>query len=158
MRIGLTGTKTGMTAAQKKSVKKILLSFAEMVTSSGKGLVHMQLHHGDCVGADADFHQIGLDIGVPRIVIHPPVNDKYRAWCDKIESGETIVVLEKEYEYLTRNKHIVDAGLTLMIGTPKGFGEELRSGTWHAIRYTKKQKVPLAIVWPDGKIKFHYEP
>lgn len=158
MKIGFTGTKEGMTELQKKTVCEIILSFANITTSSGKGLIHIELHHGDCVGADEDFHRIGLKLGVPRIVIHPPTNSKYRAHCDKIDSGDTIVVVEKEYSYLTRNKHIVDAGLTVMIGTPKAEYEELRSGTWHAIRYTRKQHEPLVIVYPNGTTFFDYAP
>lgn len=158
MKLGFTGTKEGMTSAQKKSVYDVIRSFANVTTSSGKGLIHMELHHGDCIGADEDFHRIGLDLGVPRIVIHPPLIPKYRAYCDKIDSGDTLVIVEKEYAYLTRNHHIVDAGLTVMVGTPKAEHEELRSGTWSAIRYAQKQHVPLVIVYPNGVTKFDFKP
>jgi hypothetical protein len=39
-----------------------------------------------------------------------------------------------------------------MISAPAGISEELRSGTWTTIRYTRKMKIPLSIVWPDGYI------
>jgi hypothetical protein len=42
-----------------------------------------------------------------------------------------------------------------MVATPRGFKEELRSGTWATIRYTIKMKKLLTIIWPDGTIKVH---
>ena len=40
-----------------------------------------------------------------------------------------------------------------LIGTPKGFCEELRSGTWSTIRYARKKGMEITIVYPDGSVK-----
>ena len=38
-----------------------------------------ELHHGDAMGADAFAHQIAVSLGM-RIVVHPPENNRYRAF------------------------------------------------------------------------------
>ena len=35
-----------------------------------------EVHHGDCIGADASFHNIAKE-SRKRIVIHPPENDGF---------------------------------------------------------------------------------
>lgn len=50
-----------------------------------------------------------------------------------------------------RNHDIVDA-TEWLIATPKKF-EEIRSGTWATVRYAKKVKKPVTIIWPDGSIE-----
>ena len=37
------------------------------------------LHHGDCVGADAQAHEVACSLG-RDVTIHPPVNGAHRAW------------------------------------------------------------------------------
>jgi hypothetical protein len=52
--IGFTGTRRGMTVAQRKTLRSLLL------TGSGK------LHHGDAIGADAEAHDIAIALGRRR--------------------------------------------------------------------------------------------
>jgi hypothetical protein len=52
---------------------------------------------------------------------------------------------------LDRNKVMVDECPTL-IGMPKGMQEELHSGTWATIRYARKRKREIIIVWPNGEV------
>ena len=130
---GFTGTSIGMTKEQGATVAK-LLTHAK------------RFHHGDCVGSDEQAHTM-----VPEacdIIIHPPKNPGKRAFCDLTKSGKSIAVLQ-EFEYLERNHHIVDA-CEVLIATPKGVTEEVRSGTWATIRYARKQNRCIIIVWPDG--------
>ncbi len=54
---------------------------------------------------------------------------------------------------MVRDKDIVNPA-ERMIAAPAGTTEELRSGTWATIRYARKKKVPLSIVWPDGTISY----
>lgn len=135
MIIGFTGTAQGMTRAQMSTFYHKILRRS--------GLLIVQFHHGDCVGADEQAHNLvrkeNPDI---QIVGHPPKNPKQRAWC-------VCDVLMKEDDYIPRNHNIVDA-VEEMVATPKGMKEELRSGTWATIRYTKKQGKALWIIWPNG--------
>lgn len=78
MIFGFTGTRFGMTLKQDDVVKEILAS------SDLK-----ELHHGDCVGADAESHSIVASraaLGEARIVIHPPVDEEHRAFCKAKET------------------------------------------------------------------------
>jgi hypothetical protein len=101
-----------------------------------------EAHHGDCVGADAEFHGLVREV-IPqcKIWVHPMRDGKMRAYCQ----GD--VILEPR-PALDRNIDIVNAS-HFMIATPKGMKEELRSGTWHTVRYTKRQQKGLTIIWPQ---------
>lgn len=137
MKIGFTGTRDGMTEAQKVTVKKILKGFRD---------AYPEFHHGDCVGADADAHEIAEKLRY-HIVIHPPTNNSLRAYC----KGEDVSLLDLK-PYLVRNKDIVKDTETL-IATPNGFKEKQQSGTWSTVRFAQKQNKFILIVWPDGTVK-----
>jgi hypothetical protein len=132
MKMGFTGTKRGMTDKQKLVVRHLLLF---------NGV--KEFHHGSCIGADQQAGDIATLLNI-RIIIHPPLDHKYMANC----SGQEIRL---EKSYLVRDKDIVDES-DCLIATPKEFVEELRSGTWSTVRYARKQKKPIFIVWPDGNI------
>ena len=139
MIIGFTGTQVGMTPQQKQWFETYLGFFK-----------CTEFRHGDCIGADTDAHELSLK-HVSRIVIHPPVYASKRSFCDKkTKVGVTIEVLP-EKPYIDRNHDIVDA--SEMIATPKEYSEQLRSGTWATVRYAKKSKKPLMVIYPDGTTK-----
>jgi hypothetical protein len=48
--IGFTGTRHGMTPAQRHAVSQLI---AELAAGAA-----FTAHHGDCVGADAEFHDL----------------------------------------------------------------------------------------------------
>lgn len=132
-KVGFTGTSGGMTTPQVMRVLRLLASYAEPI----------ELHHGDCVGADAEVHECALALSI-RIVLHPPNKDHARAFCtwsNEIRDPAT---------YLTRNRHIVDETESL-IAAPGEFTERLRSGTWATIRRARKAGKRVAIVWPNGE-------
>lgn len=130
MKIGFTGTHQGMTLVQKKSVTKILKNIS----------VILEVHHGDCIGADEDFHNICVYLNIP-IIIHPPIKDKARAFC------KNYYQIREPKDYIVRNHDIVDE-TDLLIACPKGFKEELRSGTWTTVRYARKVKRRELIIYP----------
>lgn len=126
MVIGFTGTQQGMTVFQMDALCQLL---AEHRPS--------EFHHGDCVGADYQAHTIAKELGI-KIVIHPPANAKARAYC-----SADLKMPEKPY--LERNHNIVDCS-DLIIAAPKSQREQLRSGTWATVRYTRKQQKELIIL------------
>lgn len=134
--IGFTGTRYGMTIDQRRTV-------CELLTRDGI----TEVHHGDCVGADADFHQLANGWR-HHIVIHPPTDEKLRAFCDG-----TDVVHHVAKPYLDRNRDIVDA-CDQLIATPKEDGEPFGKGggTWYTIRYAREIGKRVAIVYPDGEV------
>jgi len=134
MKIGFTGTQQGMTEAQKVTILELLT--AVPVT---------EIHHGDCIGADKDFHAIVRAYQPSiRIIGHPPNQVSKRAHCEFDETRDP------KY-YLERNRHIVQES-QILFATPGGFYEEQRSGTWSTIRYARKLRLPTWIVLPDGTV------
>lgn len=117
-----------MTLEQKMTLETLLQGAAEF-------------HHGDCVGADAEAHAIAL--GKVPITIWPPANESQRAFC------KGAATTKPADDYLVRNRKIVQATERL-IAAPKGFKEELRSGTWAAIRHARYIRKPVIIIWPSG--------
>jgi len=134
LKVGFTGTKQGMTVEQKKV-------FWETVMVNEIS----EFHHGDCVGADADAHEIMVTDH--DIIIHPPKNPSKRAFCKKYRE------IREEKEYLDRNHDIVDE-TDMLIACPCGHSEVIRSGTWATIRYATKRGKLVFIIYPDGTISY----
>ena len=130
MKIGFTGTQTGMTSFQKRTFKLILES-----------LDVTEFHHGDCIGADAEAHDLAEMLGF-KTVSHPPIKENKRAF-------KMADVLLEAKDYLIRNHDIVDA-CTVMIATPKEKLEVMRSGTWATVRYSRKKNRLLYLILPNG--------
>lgn len=128
--IGFTGTQEGMSDLQLKLLR-------DMLSAAVKDC-EVVFHHGDCVGADEQAHEIALTLGC-KIHIHPPLNSSKRAFCDAWD------VMYGENPYLVRNKDIVNSSIGL-IAAPKTDKEEQRSGTWSTVRYATKINKPIIIL------------
>lgn len=127
--VGFTGSRLGMTDSQIKRVREIL-SFV----NATKG------QHGDCLGSDAQFNDICLDMGIYTIG-HPGYDytkkSPYRAYCVVGHS-------ELPLPYLQRNRIIIDTS-DVIIATPRG-SERVRSGTWSTVRYAMQKNKDLYVV------------
>ena len=131
---GFTGTQNGCTPAQLTALTGLM---AQVVRQGDTW------RHGDCVGSDAQGHQIARMRGA-IIHVHPPTNPAKRAFCD----GDVIWLPRP---YIDRNHDIAER-CDHLIATPKG-PEELRSGTWSTIRYARRIGRPVTIIWPDGSME-----
>jgi len=138
MHIGFTGTQRGMTEAQKRALNKIL----SRLFSKYEGVKYF--HHGDCVGADAEAHEIAKALGY-LIFGHPPQENSKRAFCEFEES-------EEPYDYLYRNTRIVKCS-EILIATPEEHSEKIRSGTWSTVRRGRKYKKKILIISPEGSVR-----
>lgn len=141
-KIGFTGSRRGMTKVQKEKIKELFASYDSF-----------ELHHGDCVGADDEAHNIArkmemaAEITFVKIVVHPPSDNKLRAYT----IGDT---LKGTKPYLNRNRDIVDE-TDFLIAFPNGHegqGKNKRSGTWYTIRYARSVNKPVTIVYQNGNI------
>lgn len=133
MHLGFTGTQSGMTKEQKKSVRFLINQIAPLWA-----------HHGDCIGADEEFDKLCVEFNVKREA-HPCTIKSKRANC-KCD------IIHKPKEPLVRNTDIVIAS-SIMIATPREFEEIIRSGTWATVRRTKRYGKKLHIITPDGGIR-----
>ena len=130
--LAFTGTRNGMETKQAFTVRLLL---ARKKPRS--------VHHGDCKGADAEFHAMALKQGC-KIIIHPPTVSTLRAFL----SGEK----KPPKPYLERNQDIVDSSSEL-IAAPETEREVTRSGTWSTVRYARKKGKLISIVLPSGELQ-----
>lgn len=142
IKLGFTGTQHGMTDIQAQVVFNELMLYGQVPEQ-----VVTEVHHGCCVGADAQFHD--MLAYMPKDVVvhgHPPVITTKMAHCQ-------CDVMHEPLDYLVRNRAIVDASNTLF-AAPQG-EEELRSGTWSTVRYARRKgRINIMIIMPDGGSRF----
>lgn len=133
MNVSFTGTRTGMTNAQKETFWALLQALGAKTFT-----------HGNCYGADADAHEIAWRLGL--LVYKRPSNILGT-------QAETVGghVISEPLDPLKRNGHIVDDGEAL-IACPDSRQEKQRSGTWYTVRYAWKQKKMVYLIFPDGEI------
>lgn len=137
MLIGFTGTREGLKPAQRQGLLNLLSNLKDV----------RQAHHGDCTGADQEFHEAveALFNETVIIVSHPPINNKFRAYCDANITFPT-------KDYLERNDDIVNS-CDALIAAPNGFEEIKRSGTWYTVRRAREAGKLVIIVYPDGTLE-----
>lgn len=131
VKFGFSGTRKGMSQNQKDFI------FHIMKDKMG------ELHHGDCVGADAEAHDIAKVLGW-KTCIHPPLDESLRAF----KQGE---IQYPKAPYKVRNKNIVEK-TAILFACPLAF--DGRGGTWNTIGWAKQLKRQFYIILPNGEI-FH---
>lgn len=139
MKISFTGTREGMTSKQHDTVKRII-----------KDLQPDMVIHGDCVGADEEFHNIIIGIrgftgSTPVIRTLPPSNEKYRANCNAD-------IIDPPQDYLKRDRELAEL-CDRLIACPKESNERLRSGTWSTVRYARIRGKIIYLVLPNGEYR-----
>lgn len=142
MKVGFTGTQQGMTDQQKTKFVYLIRNLDSIT----------EFHHGLCVGADTDAHQLirkyGHDV---NIIGHPPIKTRLMVISECYD-------MRPPDDYLVRNKNIVNE-THLLIATPFTTEEQLRSGTWSTVRYARKLNRPICIIQPTGNMVLHnHEP
>jgi hypothetical protein len=147
MILGFTGTRFGMTDAQKRVVRNFLVE---------RHVV--EFHHGDCLGADDQAAMIVKELRAGegslllpkcKITIHPPIDQAYRAGhvVDPAHGDE----IRMAKTHFARNRDIVDESAVL-IGTPAQDKWQTVGGTWYTIEYARKRQKSMMVVWPNGTV------
>jgi outer membrane protein insertion porin family len=90
---------------------------------------------------------IGLSRTFDRATLEKAEQELKRQYLSR---GKYAVVITTTVTPLDRNRAIVDS-CDVLIACPKG-PEEQRSGTWATVRYARKQKKRIVIIWPDGEV------
>lgn len=129
-----------MTDAQRKSLGEVLRAFPSVLGA----------HHGDCVGADAEFHALCAALKIP-IHIHPPADASNRSYCQGAAS------VAKEKDFLMRNRDIVNAS-DVLLAAPRSEHEVQRSGIWATVRYARKAARHVFLILPDGSVLVEESP
>lgn len=128
---GFTGTQRGMTQRQ-------LHAFGVQLYGC------RILHHGDCIGADAQAYEIARQMNM-HIVAHPRINPIKRAWTKSD-------VIRHPYDYRTRNTQIVNE-CDILFAAPFDIEKsQPYSGTWMTVRIARRAMKPILIVWSNGRV------
>lgn len=137
--LGFTGTRKGMTESQENEVRDFFALMDRLWGTRGAAT----LHHGDCVGSDAQAHAIAVSLGW-RICIHPPTDEKYRAFCDS-----ELTVIQKPFVYLKRNRDIVSHSVVVVAAPATGKS----AGTKYTISHAYSMRKPVYRVMPTGDME-----
>ena len=135
MIVGFTGTRDGLTDAQRATLGVVLAFDIEPTV----------FHHGSCQGADVEAAQIVRYIHETcQIVCHPgPDGDNHRR-----DSGVDDEVLPPKTHF-ARNRDIVNACEILLV-CPKVMAMLPYGGTSYTFRYATKTGKRTIVIWPDG--------
>lgn len=149
--IAVTATRRGLTSPQRECAK---LNLAFHLDQS------IVLRHGMCSGGDTELHHIARELGVK------PENGHWiEGHPGHSRNGlsshfvQTDVDLQHEsLEYLARDDVMVDRCDVLwgFPGTVKPI--QRGSGTWYTIRYARRIRKPLLIIYPNGSMKWENMP
>lgn len=136
IKLGFTGTKEGLSNEQLRSIESLL--------SYLKSLAELEIHLGDCIGADDQVWKIAKKLNGIRTIGHPPSDSTRRAFNLYDEE-------RPKRGFLERNHDIVDETVVLLAG-PREDEEILRSGTWATVRYARLLGRPVYRFLISGKI------
>lgn len=144
--VTITATRLGLSPKQQRG----FVAAAGVLIGEAHRLLAKEVwfHHGDCRGGDAEAHAMLLELRETykhlRIMVHPPVDEKDRAFvagADAMADPET---------YLKRNRTMVDMSQGL-IGLPPTIVPQDRGGTWYTIKYAQRQGLYWHIIGPEGE-------
>jgi hypothetical protein len=141
MHLGITATKKGGSPEQLKWLR-------EQFSLAARVYPRVTLHHGDCVGGDAEAHALALEFGF-AIEVHPPSNPQHRAYCGIGEEG---TVIHPVKDYHGRN-HDIAVAVVALLGMPEGMASSYpRSGTWSTLRVGVREGTPIRFCLPNGEV------
>lgn len=139
MKIGVTGTRSGMTAAQRMAVTYYLKGIVDLFNEE-----QHELHHGDCVGVDVEVAEIAKSLGF-KVINHPPVKEDLRAFHESHEHREPL-------SYFARNRKIVEETKTLFVIPYQNEWQD-NGGTWYTHDYAAKKQKSRITFFPNGEVQ-----
>jgi hypothetical protein len=126
-----------MSLTQRDTVRSILLNVKTIEPE-------FEFHHGDCIGADVEAHEIARGIGCGHIISHPSTLAHMRGYMVADRAAQPLPPLD-------RNRVIVSE-TDLLVAAPADFIEQRRSGTWATVRYARAMQRPALIVFISGSV------
>ena len=136
MKIGITGTREGMSEYQVREVYDIL---NRINTNCRTHDVKPSFHHGDCLGVDVEAAAIAKSLGY-TINGHPPSASNMRGFFQSDFNCEPA-------GYLQRDRAIVDTCDFLLV-VPLQMEWQPKGGTWYTHDYAAKKNKPLVVIFP----------
>lgn len=139
LQVGVTGTSKGPTEPQKATFLKIVRSWVKGLPAT--------FHDGDCIGVDDWAHCVAFHVWTPSLMLvgHPPNKPDKRAF-------NAFDVERRPKKYLARDDDIAKE-VDILIAIPHEWSEITYSGTWATVRYARRRKKIIIIIWPDGTVR-----
>ncbi len=137
--LGFTGTRAGMTAAQRDALPGVTSPFPDRVVFGG------------AVGADEEFGLFVMTRWEGSVVtcaleVYPASADRWKRWVPYAAT------LAAPMPPLARDLLIVKS-CDRLLACPGTMTEIIRSGTWATTRYARKARKRITIVLPDGTVR-----
>ena len=155
MILGFSGTRKGMTPAQRAALPSVLAALPERVL------------HGGAVGSDTEFDEwiapIIANSQTAFIEIYPATDERRVYWGnhDRGFPGCRGIIVKavacsdhfesRPWPPLERNRIIAER-CDALLACPSEPTEQLRSGTWATVRYARKAGKPVTFVMPSGEV------
>ena len=133
MTVGFTGTRKGMTHAQKSQLCVILSILANHTANV--------FHQGGADGADLQAVELARHFKFD-VTWHPA--DGHRGDA-VLRANGTVDIVHDELPPLVRNYNIVRA-CDLLVAAPETDKEVLRSGTWATVRAARQMGKPVVML------------
>jgi hypothetical protein len=140
MKLGITGTRTGMSDAQRKEFNDLLVF-----------LKPDALIDGCCVGVDEECFLLARNFKI-KTIGRPGYSALTQENINEFRSIYQRDVMHMAKTHFSRNKDIVDES-DIMIAIPYELGG--KGGTNYTIAYAIKMKKPLYIILRDGQTITH---
>jgi hypothetical protein len=145
MKIGFTGTRNGMTPAQKTAFSRLISQ-----------LRPDEFRHGACIGADTDSVCVARFLSIPVRIAMPGVFAK--SGLNHLRSQAAINESTIESPPMTmfaRNRLLVDSSDQIIAAPKQNERPAAKSGggTWQTIEYAEKRRKRVHIIWPDGRVE-----
>jgi hypothetical protein len=141
MIVGFTGTRKGVTEAQRVSVASLLVALHRRNPGA-------EFWHGDERESDTTAAIIAQELGYWTVAWPGP--------DPKTRGAHVSDEMQPLSPYLVRNRRIAE-NCTCLIATPQNGTELLRSGTWATVRYARHAGKTVYVVQPDGRIDREYQ-
>lgn len=156
MILGFTGTRKGLTPAQRAQLPSVLVVQPLLKSSDGMfGIDPIRTLHGGAAGADQEFHDWLMEatpwMSVPPLIEIYPTEDRAQLWYSR-DSRQVNWCVHPGSDPLTRNR-IIATRCDALLACPAEATEQLRSGTWSTVRYARKASKPVTLLLPDGKVR-----
>lgn len=139
MRVGFTGTRRGLTEAQRAALFGVL----SRLRAQGAEV----MDNGCCEGADREAHEIWRTLG--GHFHFRPGDTAQQAWAAGVAG--LLDMVEFPIAYLDRNRDIVNHA-SVVVAAPGEAVERLRSGTWATVRAARKAALDVLLVLPSGRV------
>ena len=136
MILGFTGTRAGLTQAQRAAFPGLIATYPTVFI------------HGGAPGADewADAY-FAVGCTGTRIEVYPTGDARHCYWLGQRGPRE----VHPPRAPLTRNRIIAER-CDHLLACPVTSTEVLRSGTWATVRYDRAVGKPITLLLPDGTV------